>query len=74
MPISDPTIRFSDRVDNYLRYRTGYPPAVLEVLKYECGLKPSSVVADVASGLGTPIIYSLTRESVVAGAVQVVGG
>jgi SAM-dependent methyltransferase len=52
MPISDPTIRFSDRVDNYVRYRPGYPPAVLEVLKYECGLKPSSVVADVASGTG----------------------
>jgi len=32
------------------------------------------LVADVASGLGTPITYSLTRESVVAGAVQVVGG
>jgi uncharacterized membrane protein len=32
------------------------------------------VVADVASGLLTPINYALTRESVVAGAVQVVGG
>lgn len=32
------------------------------------------LVADVASGLSVPITYSLTRESVVAGAVQVVGG
>lgn len=52
MPASDPTSRFSDRVDNYLRHRPGYPAAVLELLKDECGLKPSSVVADIASGTG----------------------
>jgi SAM-dependent methyltransferase len=52
MPASDPTSRFSDRVDNYLRHRPGYPAAVLELLKGECGLKPSSVVADIASGTG----------------------
>src|SRR5258708_4344928 len=32
------------------------------------------LVADVAAGLTTPLNYALTRESVVAGAVQVVGG
>jgi len=32
------------------------------------------IVADVAAGLLTPLTYSITRESVVAGAVQVVGG
>lgn len=32
------------------------------------------LVADVAAGLLTPLNYALTRESVVAGAVQVVGG
>jgi len=52
MPAPNPTSRFSDRVDNYLRYRPGYPPAVLELLKYKCGVKPSSVVADIASGTG----------------------
>lgn len=52
MPASDPTSRFSDRVDNYLRHRPGYPAAVLELLKDECGLMPSSVVADIASGTG----------------------
>ena len=52
MPASDPTSRFSDRVDNYLRHRPGYPAAVLELLKDECGLRPSSVVADIASGTG----------------------
>ena len=47
-----PTARFSDRVENYVRYRPGYPPEVLDLLRAECGLLPSHVVADVASGTG----------------------
>jgi ubiquinone/menaquinone biosynthesis C-methylase UbiE len=47
-----PTARFSDRVENYVRYRPGYPAEVLELLRTECGLKPSHIVADVASGTG----------------------
>jgi ubiquinone/menaquinone biosynthesis C-methylase UbiE len=47
-----PTARFSDRVENYVRYRPGYPAEVLELLRLECGLQPSHVVADVASGTG----------------------
>jgi ubiquinone/menaquinone biosynthesis C-methylase UbiE len=47
-----PTARFSDRVENYVRYRPGYPPEVLELLRAECGLQPSHVVADIASGTG----------------------
>jgi ubiquinone/menaquinone biosynthesis C-methylase UbiE len=52
MPVTDPTQRFSSRVENYVRYRPGYPPEVLELLKSECGLRPDSVVADIASGTG----------------------
>ncbi|OLE56991.1 MAG: methyltransferase [Chloroflexi bacterium 13_1_20CM_2_59_7] len=52
MPVKDPTQRFSSRVENYVRYRPGYPPEVLELLKRECGLKPDSVIADIASGTG----------------------
>src|ERR1700733_5425208 len=52
MPASNATSRFSDRVGNYVRYRPGYPLAVLEELKAECGLAPSHVVADIASGTG----------------------
>src|SRR5258706_8546629 len=52
MPVTDPTQRFSSRVDNYVRYRPGYPPDVLELLKDECGLTPETVVADIASGTG----------------------
>jgi ubiquinone/menaquinone biosynthesis C-methylase UbiE len=47
-----PTARFSDRVENYVRYRPGYPPEVLELLRAECGLRPSHIVADIAAGTG----------------------
>jgi SAM-dependent methyltransferase len=49
---TSPTARFSDRVENYIRYRPGYPPEVLELLRAECGLRPSHMVADIASGTG----------------------
>jgi ubiquinone/menaquinone biosynthesis C-methylase UbiE len=48
----DPKERFSSRVENYARFRPGYPAEVIEVLKKECGLTPKSVVADIASGTG----------------------
>src|ERR1700720_2688284 len=47
-----PTARFSDRVENYARYRPGYPLAILDMLARECGLQPSHVIADIASGTG----------------------
>jgi ubiquinone/menaquinone biosynthesis C-methylase UbiE len=52
MPASNATSRFSDRVQNYVRYRPGYPPEVLRTLRSECGLSPQHVVADIASGTG----------------------
>jgi SAM-dependent methyltransferase len=52
MPASNSTTRFSDRVENYVRYRPGYPPEALRVLPDECGLTTSHVVADIASGTG----------------------
>ncbi len=51
-PPPEPTGRFSDRVDDYVAYRPDYPRAVLDVLARECGLGPSSAVADVGSGTG----------------------
>src|SRR5580700_6019979 len=47
-----PTARFSDRVENYVRYRPGYPAEVLDLLRGECGLQPSHIIADIASGTG----------------------
>jgi len=46
------TTRFSNRVENYIKYRPGYPPQVLETLMRECGLNETSFVADVGSGTG----------------------
>jgi SAM-dependent methyltransferase len=48
----DPTQRFSDRVENYVRYRPRYPAAVIDLLARECGLSPAAVVADIGSGTG----------------------
>lgn len=44
--------RFSSRVENYAKYRPGYPPGILDVLKSDCGLTKESVVADIGSGTG----------------------
>lgn len=44
--------RFSNRVENYVKYRPGYPDAVLRLLREEMGLTPESVIADVGSGPG----------------------
>ena len=52
MPASNATSRFSDRVENYIRYRPGYPPEALLALKSGCGLSPQQAVADIASGTG----------------------
>jgi ubiquinone/menaquinone biosynthesis C-methylase UbiE len=47
-----PTARFSSRVENYIKFRPGYPPQVLEVLRADCGLTAASIVADIGSGTG----------------------
>src|SRR5579863_1803935 len=52
MPASNATSRFSGRVENYIRYRPGYPPEVLNALKMECGLTAAHIIADIASGTG----------------------
>ena len=52
MPAPNATSRFSDRVENYVRYRPGYPPEALQVLTDACGLAPNHAIADIASGTG----------------------
>lgn len=49
---TDPTKRFSNRVENYVLYRPGYPTAVLDLLRDECGLTETAVIADIGSGTG----------------------
>jgi len=50
--MTNSTTRFSNRVENYIKYRPSYPPEVLETLVHECGLNTNSVVADIGSGTG----------------------
>ena len=50
--ISDPTKRFSDRVDNYVKYRPTYPREILAYLKDECQLNPGDSIADIGAGTG----------------------
>lgn len=44
--------RFSDRVDNYKKYRPGYPDALIEFLQNRAGLTTGSAIADIGSGTG----------------------
>ncbi|MBW8863695.1 MAG: methyltransferase domain-containing protein [Verrucomicrobia bacterium] len=48
----DSTKRFSSRVENYTRYRPGYPNEIIDLLRRDCGLTGDSVIADVGSGTG----------------------
>lgn len=50
--MTDPTQRFTSRVENYVKYRPGYPAEVLAILAAECGLTPAWRVADIGSGTG----------------------
>jgi ubiquinone/menaquinone biosynthesis C-methylase UbiE len=46
----DPTQRFSDRVENYAKYRPGYPDDMLRFL--QALVPPPATVADIGSGTG----------------------
>ena len=49
---TDPTRRFSNRVEDYVKHRPNYPRALVTLLEDECGLTRESSVADVGSGTG----------------------
>lgn len=48
----DSKARFTDRVDDYVKYRPGYPREVIDLLARECSLGQACTVADVGSGTG----------------------
>lgn len=49
---SNSTTRFSDRVEDYVKYRPHYPTDILTYLQDEYSFNPSRVVADIGSGTG----------------------
>jgi SAM-dependent methyltransferase len=44
--------RFSNRVENYVKYRPHYPREVLDLFRTEMNLQRSSEIADIGSGTG----------------------
>ncbi len=44
--------RFSDRVENYVKYRPTYPPEILQLFCDEMNLQSDSVIADIGAGTG----------------------
>ena len=50
--MSNTVERFSNRVENYVKFRPGYPAEVLQFLRDELDLSASSVIADIGSGTG----------------------
>ena len=59
--------RFSNRVENYVKYRPGYPPRLLELFRAEMNLTENAVVADIGSGTGISAKVFLENGNVVCG-------
>jgi SAM-dependent methyltransferase len=65
--MTDSVTRFSNRVDNYALYRPSYPASVIDILKSDCGLTETSIIADVGSGTGILSALFLTNGNKVFG-------
>jgi ubiquinone/menaquinone biosynthesis C-methylase UbiE len=61
------TTRFSDRVEDYIKYRPTYPDALLKILVNQLHLYPDNVVADIGSGTGISSIPFLKNTNTVFG-------
>lgn len=59
--------RFSNRVENYVRYRPSYPMEIVPFLKEEGILTSESVIADIGSGTGISAEMFLKNGNVVYG-------
>lgn len=44
--------RFSNRVENYIKYRPHYPPEVLDLFHSKLDLQKTSIIADIGAGTG----------------------
>jgi len=64
---NDNTLRFSNRVDDYVKYRPGYPASMLTYLQTFFSLNPDKIIADIGSGTGISSKYFLDAGYVVMG-------
>ena len=60
-PGRDPAARFSDRAEDYVKYRPHYLPDVVRALQEACGLRREHLIADV--GCGTGLLAKIFLES-----------
>lgn len=51
-PARDPVARFSDRAEDYVKYRPHYSQDVVQAVEQACALRPEHIVADVGCGTG----------------------
>lgn len=65
--MSNSTKRFSDRVEDYIKYRPTYPKELVVILKRKLNLDLDSTIADVGSGTGISSIPFLDNGNVVYG-------
>ena len=61
------TERFSNRVENYIKYRPGYPKEFIDYLYKNVGFSKQSIIADIGSGTGILSALLLERGSRVVG-------
>jgi ubiquinone/menaquinone biosynthesis C-methylase UbiE len=52
LSILKPVKRFSNRVENYVRYRPSYPEIIIPFLEQKIGIKRDFQIADIGSGTG----------------------
>jgi SAM-dependent methyltransferase len=50
--MTNPTERFTNRAENYAKFRPHYPESIISFFKEELGLNPFSIIADIGSGTG----------------------
>ncbi len=50
--MTDSTKRFSDRVEDYIKYRPNYPNDLVRILEEVVKINPAQLVADIGSGTG----------------------
>lgn len=59
--------RFSNRVDNYIKFRPGYPVEVISFLRKQGILQKKTVIADIGSGTGISAEMFLKEGNIVYG-------
>ena len=65
--MSDNTKRFSDRVEDYVKYRPSYPDEMVKILEEKIEIDKSITMADIGSGTGISSIPFLKKDYAVIG-------